>query len=299
MSATVTKRGWEGRVAFFGGKRARGAFTLAELLTVIVIIFILLLITLPILSHSRKRAQAITCLHNLQQLQIAWSMYSDDHSGWLPAVKPGAFAGPDRWISGWLDLSMSPDNTNVLYLTDPRYAQIGPYIGNPKIFRCPSDPSFVRINGKDYKRVRSVSMNCWMNYAGKEPIQKQGYRVYRKISDMWNPSPSELWIIIDERFDSINDGMFVVNMAARGMMARIVDYPAAYHDHGASVVFADGHAIVKKWKDPRTTPPTVARSTTIRLGMPSPHNPDVYWLQEHATAPLPSQQMMPTKMQGY
>ena len=274
-------------------------FTLIELLTVVAIVTLLFLITLPILSRSRNRAQAITCLRNLQQLQIAWSMYSDDHSGWLPAVKPGAFAGPDRWISGWLDLSSSPDNTNTLYLTDSRYAQIGPYVENPKIFRCPSDPSFVRINGKNYERVRSVSMNRWMNYAGKEPIEKQGYRVYRKISDMWDPSPSELWIIIDERFDSINDGMFVVNMRARGMMAQIVDYPAAYHDHGASVVFADGHAIVKKWKDPRTTPSTMARTTTIRIGMPSPHNPDIHWLQEHATAPVSSQQMMPAKMQGY
>jgi prepilin-type processing-associated H-X9-DG protein len=62
----------------------------------------------------------------------------------------------------------------------------------------------------------------------------------------------------------------------------IVDYPASYHNGAGGFSFADGHAEIKKWVDPRTTP-NLKKGGVIALNIPSPNNPDVVWMQERGT----------------
>ena len=104
--------------------RLRGSergFTLLELMAVMVIIAFVMAMLLPALSKSKARAEGIYCLSNIKQLQMAWEMYAGDHQEWLPGVVIGSGSGPGRWVSGWLDTSSSPDNTNTTFLTDARY----------------------------------------------------------------------------------------------------------------------------------------------------------------------------------
>jgi prepilin-type processing-associated H-X9-DG protein len=91
------------------------------------------------------------------------------------------------------------------------------------------------------------------------------------------------WVLIDEREDSINDGLFQTDLKGRGASARIVDYPASYHGNAAGILFADGHAEIKKWRDPRTTPP-LTPGVLIPLNVASPNNPDVAWIQERSSS---------------
>jgi len=70
-------------------------------------------------------------------------------------------------------------------------------------------------------------MNIWSGGAPSD----QGWKVYQTLNDYNDPGPSQTFVRLDEREDSINDGCFAVDMAGwRDQWTRhkIVDYPASY-----------------------------------------------------------------------
>ena len=60
-------------------KIKKKGFTLVELLVVIAIIAILTALLLPALGKAKSIAQRAACINNQKQLQMAHSIFSDDH----------------------------------------------------------------------------------------------------------------------------------------------------------------------------------------------------------------------------
>src|SRR5687768_4876421 len=133
------------------------AFTLIELLVVIAIIAILASLLLPALAKGKAKAQGIKCMSNLKQLSLGWFMYAQDNNDRL--VANSTDSDTRGWVAGWLDFGPAPDNTNVLKLIDPKYSRIAPYVHSAALYKCPADPSRVRIGGRTHDRVRSMAMS--------------------------------------------------------------------------------------------------------------------------------------------
>jgi len=218
-------------------------------------------------------------------------LYADENGGRLVGNLDGSDvmnpANRDRtWVLGWFDFSGSlPAGaaTNTLFLT--AYSPLAPYLNRQaEVFKCPVDTS-LSFGGRGVPRVRSVSMNSYLGErAG--PLTA-GYYQFRKISEIVKPKPSQAFVFIDEREDSINDGILWIDMTGHDPTApssyRIVDYPADWHNRGANVSFVDGHTETWKWRDPRTMPRHF-RGVLLPLNASSPNNPDVGRIQEAASS---------------
>lgn len=259
------------------------AFTLIELLVVIAIIAILAAMLLPALAKAKIKAQGTYCMSNEKQLTLAWMMYADGNNGVLvpnvgdgqaavlPSGAPG-YTTNGTWVYG--NVSQLPDETNGTYLV---LSLLWPYIKSTGIFKCPGDPG----SPVGTARVRSVSMNCYMaGYGGGQlNTADNGYWTFLKSTQIIRPS--DMFVFLDEKPSSINDGYFESLMGNdTASSAYVQDNPSPVHGNCGGFGFSDGHAELHKWMSSQFQSAALFQGS-VNAGTPA-YNDEV-WIQSRTT----------------
>ena len=290
----------------------KSGFTLIELLVVIAIIAILAAMLLPALQHAKEQSKGIQCMSNQRQMGLGWQMYAHENKDYV--VFSSADIGVTDVLNQYAWTEQTEDFSSKPYNYDPSVditvGPLYPYINSYMVYRCPSDTSMVHSNtatGPLVPRVRSVSMNFFFGgFGGKNASIGGGvgawgalYPVYLKTTDLIpgeSPGSAMTWVFIDERPDCINWGNYLTDMDGDYPSDPEIyqwnqDMPGIYHNGGAGFAFADGHAEIEHWLDPRTLIPIPGSVSTGNYSGAGPaaspltqqNNKDIRWMQLHTT----------------
>lgn len=109
--------------------RRLSGFTLMEILVVIAIILVLAVITMPVLSVIRTRANKVTAMNTMRGLGAAVGNYLSQNDNFLP---PEDASGSDSWTA-----AADPANVNVWYNSLPKQMgmkTVGQFASEPEKF---------------------------------------------------------------------------------------------------------------------------------------------------------------------
>ncbi len=216
--------------------RRRKGFTLIELLVVIAIIAILAAILFPVFAQAREKARTISCLSNMNQIEMARQMYIQDYD------------------------EVFPENRFFINSQSPYYTwrtAVYPYVKSEQAWVCPS--AYFTRNCYDWPDVPNCLSDgdmtiadynngykhCEMNYGDNGNIFDGG-----PVTDATMQNPSTTIDILETEDFWPDLGTWTVgwNYINGGGSLPF------WHNGGGNWGFADGH--VKWMKIAQTISPT-------------------------------------------
>jgi prepilin-type N-terminal cleavage/methylation domain-containing protein/prepilin-type processing-associated H-X9-DG protein len=216
--------------------RTNKAFTLIELLVVIAIIAILMAILMPALKRAREGGKRASCMSNVKQLTLAWSMYADENDDKLVNGATGYsnYSGGD-WAThanelAWID-GYHPDDYDM-QVQDIKKGALWPYMRNEKIYACPTGRK-----GQALTYSIMFSMNA-VNHTEVHGVVGAHVKKRNEI----RPALALRAVFIDEGF--MTPDAYAVNYSTEKWW----DNPPERHGDGTVVSYADGHSDHWKWR---------------------------------------------------
>ena len=278
------------------------AFTLVDLLGVLLALALLAALMSPALARTRLDTKSFQCMNNARQIAAALQTYAADHQDLLvPNPDDGTSVQGHNWCVGLAGVGDAGE-FNPDALKSASSTLVAPYVRNEvALFHCPADPRSGRYTGSEpgkagtvVKSARSVSLNAAVGticpsfdagsgHSGAPRLSVNGpwldnahshrrdspYKTFGKLTSFTTVPPAGIWLTIDEDPYSINDGNFAVGMNT----AEWIDFPGTAHDFAATLSFGDGHVELHRWLDSRTL--VVNGNVTRR---PVPNSVDWAWL---------------------
>ena len=201
------------------------AFTLIELLVVIAIIAILAAILFPVFAQAREKARQTTCLSNMRQIGLAFSLYEQDYDECVPLIGYPT-AVPPAFYANWHDL-------------------LEPYAKNTQIGVCPS--SLIPPKDSSGKPSTDYGYNAW--YLNNIKLDFSNYTSAAGVSLASVEAPAETVLLTDSSASKPSycgpDGKYLLppSLPAAACWGR----PAALHSAGVNAAWMDGHV---RWARP-------------------------------------------------
>lgn len=234
--------------------RPRG-FTLIELLVVIALIAILASLLLPALAAAKSRALQAQCLGNHRQLALTWTLYHDDQEGALPGNTRGT--PPPGTKLNWVESTVHGATSGFVdprALSDPSRAGFAPYLSAIGIYRCPSDKTFYGTGARRQQKLRSYSMNDYLNGGVQQFAPRAPITFYKKVSQVLEPS--RVFVFIDVEPASCCFTPFEIPVADN---QTYFTAPGALHGRKTGMLsYADTHAESHRWTQPVLRKPSTA-----------------------------------------
>lgn len=206
--------------------RSSRAFTLVELLAVIVIVGLLSALTVGAVGQVREKARAAACQGNLRQIGAAFSLYAAENRGLLPMPQEQNQIWP---MNTWMHklqphLEQRQVRTNAENLS----------LAFDGVFRCPGKSDWDLSASHDAYKI-SYGMNCFDATNAGESAKYEA----RRVQTLAHPAITMLAMdrgMFNASGQPVSMGPYILN---KNHVYR--DALGLWHNGKDNVLFVDGH----------------------------------------------------------